>query len=99
MKGDTGPQGTPGPQGPPGSRSGGVTYVRWGRTTCPDTEGTEVVYTGRAAGSHHTQSGGTNDNICLPEVPEYLPFNDDVAPKAPLYGIEYEAANGPLTPC
>ena len=37
-KGDTGAQGSPGP------RSGGVTYIRWGRTTCPDTEGTELVY-------------------------------------------------------
>ena len=59
--GKTGPQGMKGdtgPQGPPGPRSGGVTYVRWGRTTCP--EGTEVVYTGRAAGSHYSSSGGSN---------------------------------------
>ena len=54
--GKTGPQGMKGDtgsQGPPGPRSGGVTYVRWGRTTCPDTEGTEAVYTGRAAGTHY----------------------------------------------
>ena len=50
-KGEKGETGATGPQGPPGPRSGGVTYVRWGRTTCPDTEGTELVYTGRAGGS------------------------------------------------
>ena len=32
-----------GEQGPPGPSSGGVTYVRWGRTTCPNTARTELV--------------------------------------------------------
>ena len=91
MKGDTGPQ------GPPGPRSGGVTYVRWGRTTCPDTEGTEVVYTGRAAGSYHHDKGGTNEYLCLPEEPEYLQYRADVQGNAPIYGAEYQAqGNEPL---
>ena len=64
MKGDTGSQ------GPPGPRSGGVTYVRWGRTTCPDTEGTEVVYTGRAAGSYYNHKGGGANYQCVTEEPE-----------------------------
>ena len=41
--GERGEKGDTGAQGSPGSRSGGVTYIRWGRTTCPDTEGTELV--------------------------------------------------------
>ena len=49
--GERGLKGDPGAQGPPGPRSGGVTYIRWGRTTCPDTEETELVYAGRAAGT------------------------------------------------
>ena len=56
--GERGPAGPTGAQGPPGPRSGGATYIRWGRTTCPDTEGTELVYAGRAAGSHYSYSGG-----------------------------------------
>ena len=92
MKGDTGPQ------GPPGPRSGGVTYVRWGRTTCPDTEGTEVVYTGRAAGSSSGQKGGTNDYLCLPENPEYLEFRTGVQGRSPLHGGEYQSEdNQPLS--
>ena len=88
MKGD------PGPQGP---RSGGVTYVRWGRTTCPDTEGTEAVYIGRAAGSHYTHSGGTNDYLCLPEEPEYTQYTAGTQDFSPLYGTEYEIGqNQPL---
>ena len=73
MKGDTGPQGTP------GSRSGGVTYVRWGRTTCPDTEGTEVVYTGRAAGSLWSHQGGGANYQCVTEEPENFDFGPGIA--------------------
>ena len=47
-KGERGDPGIQGPLGPPGPSNGGVVYTRWGRTTCPDTPGTELVYTGRA---------------------------------------------------
>ena len=47
-----------GEQGPCGPMTGGVTFVRWGRTTCPNVEGTELVYKGRVAGSHYRTSGG-----------------------------------------
>ena len=53
-----GEKGDMGEQGPPGPSSGGVTYVRRGRTACPNTTGTELVYAGRAAGSHYSQKGG-----------------------------------------
>ena len=49
--GEKGEKSDMGEQGPPGPSSGGVTYIRWGRTTCPNTTGTELVYKGRAAGS------------------------------------------------
>ena len=52
--GKTGEKGMTGHAGPPGHPSpkiGGVTYVRWGRSTCPNITGTELVYRGRAAGS------------------------------------------------
>ena len=45
--GSEGPQGPPGPSGPtgaPGLNGGGLTYVRWGRTTCSRVQGTELVY-------------------------------------------------------
>ena len=84
MKGDTGSQGSQGPN------SGGVTYVRWGRTTCNDTEGTEVVYTGRAAGANYLHGGGTNDYLCLPGDPEYLELvGTGTQNNSPLHGGEY----------
>jgi len=52
--GPRGPQGQRGEQGvagPPGPRNGGVIYIRWGKTRCPNVTGTELVYAGRAGGS------------------------------------------------
>ena len=92
--GKTGPQGMKGdtgPQGPPGPRSGGVTYVRWGRTTCPDTEGTEVVYTGRAAGSHWSHKGGGANYQCVTEEPANFDFGPGTAEASYIYSAEYRA--------
>ena len=79
--GRDGRDGLSGPQGPPGQDccseppvNGGVTYVRWGRTTCPGTPGTELVYTGRAAGSRFNQQGGGSNYQCVSEEPENFDF-------------------------
>ena len=52
LQGPTGEQGPQGIQGPPGPSGGGAVYTRWGRTVCPDTNGTQLVYEGLAAGTH-----------------------------------------------
>ena len=82
-----GEKGDMGERGPPGPSSGGVTYVRWGRTTCPNTTGTELVYAGRAAGSEYNQNGGTNDYLCLPEEPQYLEYEPGVRGASPIHGV------------
>ena len=85
-----GVSGPAGAQGPPGPRSGGATYIRWGRTTCPDTEGTELVYAGRAAGSHFQHSGGGANYLCITEEPENFDFGPGTVGAAFIYGAEYE---------
>ena len=85
-----------GEQGPPGPRTGEVTYVRWGRTTCPNTTGTELVYAARAVGSYYTHEGGSNDYLCLPDEPQYLAYKPGTQAN-PLHGVEYcTSANQPL---
>ena len=90
FKGAPGSQGSPGPQGPPGPRSGGVTYVRWGRTTCPNTTGTELVYTGRAAGSLFYHKGGGSNYQCIVEDPENFDFGAGNIDDSYIYGAEYQ---------
>ena len=91
QKGNTGPAGPPGLTGPPGPTAGGVVYTRWGRTTCPTTSGTQLVYAGRAAGSFYNQRGGGADYLCLPDDPNYLSYtNGGQGNRAYLYGAEYQ---------
>jgi hypothetical protein len=88
MKGDAGPIGPPGPQGP--IAPGGSVYTRWGRTDCPQTPGTELVYSGLAAGSWWSNSGGGANYLCLPEEPVYSNYFPGVQNWSPLYGAEYQ---------
>ena len=86
LPGPQGLQGARGPQGPPGPFSGGAVYTRWGRTVCPDTKGTVLVYEGLAAGSKWDQSGGGANYICITKTPSYL---SSTVPSA--YSLIYEA--------
>ena len=74
-RGETGPMGPP---GQPGPSSGGVTYIRWGRTVCPSEAGTELVYEGIAAGTHHIHQGGSSTYLCVPKVPLYSNYDPGV---------------------
>ena len=91
-KGDPGVQGLPGPQGEAG-RSG-VVYTRWGRTTCPNVQGTELVYSGRAGGSHYSHKGGASNYLCMPDNPQYSTFKTGVGGFSYIYGVEYKLENG-----
>ena len=91
-KGDKGEPGTPGEQGiqgPPGPISGGALYTRWGRTTCPGTPGTELVYSGLAGGGHYSHSGSGANYLCLPTTPQYL-VSGIPSYYSYLYGAEYQ---------
>ena len=70
--GNKGDKGEPGPQGPPGPRNRGVVFTRWGCTTCPTTNDTELLYKGNVAWSSYYDYGGGANYICLPDEPEFL---------------------------
>ena len=94
--GPVGPRGESGPQGkegPPGTKCGGATYIRWGKNSCPNITGTQVVYSGIAAGSWYTQSGGGANYLCMPKDPEYksdLEYRPGADDHSQLHGVEYE---------
>ena len=91
-KGPSGDMGPIGPSGPPGPRSGGATYVRYGKSTCPDIDGTEIVYSGRVGGNMHDTKGGGGNYLCLPEQPEYsdlLTYKPGSQSYSDIFGTEY----------
>ena len=90
VKGDPGLQGPQGEQGVQGPPSGGVTYTRWGRTNCSTDQGTELVYSGRAGGTHYRHSGGGANFICLPDDPDHLQYRSGVQGWSYVAGVEYQ---------
>jgi len=88
--------GATGPQGPPGLRSGGVVYTRWGKTSCPNVSGTELVYAGRAGGTLYHHKGGAANHLCMPDDPDYLHYGPGVQGYSYVYGAEYQSHNGQL---
>ena len=89
-----GPRGETGEQGPPGATSGGVTYTRWGKTSCPNVSGTELVYAGITAGSWYQNTGGGANYLCMPHNPQYGRYVPGVQGRSPIYGTEYEIIGG-----
>ena len=67
---------------------GGATYVRWGRSDCP--YGRELVYHGRAGGSHYSHRGGGSNYQCLPLDPQNFNFGPGAVDASFIYGSEYE---------
>ena len=91
LTGTTGAQGPKGPAGPPGPRSGGVTYVRWGKSSCPNVTGTELIYAGRAAGTFWSNTGGGSNYLCMPDTPQYtLSYSPGSQSYSEIHGTEYE---------
>lgn len=71
-------------------KSVGTVYVRWGHNECPSSA--SLVYSGRAAGSHHHDKGGGANTQCMPLDPTYLSVNsgkDDIF-SGRIHGAEYQ---------
>ena len=91
-----GEQGVMGPKGAPGPATGGAVYTRWGKTTCNSSEGTQLLYAGRAGGSHFGTLGGASNYLCMPDDPEYGTYTPGVQGWSIVQGTEMESRDGPL---
>ena len=65
-------------------------FTRWGRNSCPSTNGTELVYAGRAGGTQYDIQGGGFNILCLPEDPNYLADTAGISGSSTVWGAEYE---------
>ena len=107
VPGRDGIQGPPGPQGVPGTQgpiSGGAMYVRWGKSSCPQIDGTELMYSGMAGGTHYSHEGGGANLLCMPADPQYtLPHRSGVRGQSHIYKVEYSVplrgGNNHEVPC
>ena len=77
------------------ARSGltGTTYIQWGRKHC-SALGVQTLYSGIAAGSHYSHSGGGANTQCLPLDPVWGYYKDGHQGATYIYGSEYELGNG-----
>lgn len=64
-KGDTGPLGS---SSSSNSMTSGVTYTRWGNSSCPSEA--SLVYAGWTGSSGGTDNGGGANYVCMPNDPE-----------------------------
>ena len=90
--GFTGLPGLPGQQGEQGVQglpTGGAVYVRWGRTSCPTDQGTELLYSGRAGGSMKDHQGAGANYLCMPNDPDHMQYDSGVQGRSTIYGVEY----------
>ena len=92
-RGDKGEKGETGAVGGAGPKSGGVVYTRWGRKSCRNDTGAQLVYEGITGGSHWGNPGGGANYVCLPKVPQYMSTHKPGA-YSYLAGTEYEDVNG-----
>ncbi|XP_065187433.1 uncharacterized protein LOC135818036 isoform X2 [Sycon ciliatum] len=74
----------------------GLTYIRWGRRTCPQhlRNITQIVYEGLAAGSLSSQPGSGSNTMCLPLTPTWGNFSDMREAGGQIFGAEYRFGPG-----
>ena len=75
----------------------GVVYTRWGKSSCPDTEETELLYAGRMGGKDYASNGGGSNFLCLPDNPQYLGYQAGVQGDSSIHGTKIGRNGGPLS--
>ncbi|XP_077966125.1 uncharacterized protein LOC120335327 [Styela clava] len=71
----------------------GTTYTRWGRRNCKGNS--KLVYSGLAAGTHYSHTGGGANHICLDFNVDYTPgtYVEGGQGSSHMYGVEYRDGN------
>ena len=89
VKGERGETGMTGPEGPPGPSNGGLVYTSWGKSSCSNESGAQLVYQGQAGKAEYNHGGGGNYQ-CMPNDPEYSGYRTGVQGHSHVHGSEYE---------
>ena len=65
-------------------------HTRWGKSSCPTTAGTQLLYAGRVGGTYANHSGGGANYLCMPLDPQYSSYTPGVQGHTYMYGVEYK---------
>ncbi|XP_071147921.1 uncharacterized protein [Mytilus edulis] len=83
----------------------GAVYIRWGKKTCPQHNGTELLYSGTMGGGWFSRTSSPAEALCLPHDPDFVTKDTattDFHWVSSLYGAEYHSGTGPYNhdvPC
>ncbi|VDI61444.1 Hypothetical predicted protein [Mytilus galloprovincialis] len=78
----------------------GAVYIRWGKKTCPQNNGTELIYSGTMGGGWYDRTSSPAEPICIPHDPDFVTKDTasiDSNWVSSLYGAEYEDTFGGLS--
>ncbi|CAG2187242.1 unnamed protein product [Mytilus edulis] len=73
---------------------------KMGKKTCPQNNGTELIYSGMMGGGWHDRASSPAEPICLPHDPDFVAKDtatNDLKWISSLYGAEYEETFGGLS--
>ncbi|CAI9737305.1 Hypothetical predicted protein [Octopus vulgaris] len=77
---------------PPFDFRSGAVYTHWGKRNCTSKR-SHQVYSGVAAGSFYSHSGGGSNYLCLTMKPQWGNFTKTFEHAATIYGVEYEVSD------
>lgn len=82
-------------RGPKGQGTFGATYVRWGRSDCPETA--QKIYDGVVGGSWTLETGNGANYLCLPNNPTSFPFVSGLqSDRSRIRSVELHATSFPI---
>ena len=72
-----------------------MSFTRWGRTECPGTGETQLLYEGLVAGSRYNEAGNAG-YLCLHKEPQFLQTTPGLqSERGRVHGTEYLARESP----
>ena len=71
-------------------KSGGVSYIVWGKQYCPNGQ---TLYSGVIGGNTVTHSAGGSNQLCLPDSPKYGQYTSGAQQRGLIYPGKYDTSS------
>ena len=71
-------------------KSGGMSYIVWGKQYCPNGQ---TLYSGVIGGNKVTHSAGGSNQLCLPDSPKYGQYTSGAQQRGLIYPGKYDTSS------